>query len=141
MKRLFIFDTSVVLQAMLSRKSVAFVAIKKADNAGIIVVSDATLLELEEKMYLPKFDKYQSLNNRLAFFKAYSLLALNIEPTIKITACRDPKDDKFLELAKTASADCIITHDKDLLVLNPFEGIPIFTPPDFLTRYFSFQSV
>jgi uncharacterized protein len=92
-------------------------------------------------MYLPKFDKYQSLQNRLVFFKAYSLLALNIEPTIKITACRDPKDDKFLELAKTASADCIITHDKDLLVLNPFEGIPIFTPPDFLTRYFSFQSI
>jgi predicted nucleic acid-binding protein len=49
MKRLFIFDTSVVLQAMLSRKSVAFVAIKRADNAGIIVVSDATLLEFRRK--------------------------------------------------------------------------------------------
>jgi uncharacterized protein len=44
--------------------------------------------------------------------------------------CRDPKDEKFLELA--ANADCIVSGDKDLLVLNPFRGTLILTPREFL---------
>jgi uncharacterized protein len=136
MRKLFIFDTSVVLQAMLSRRSLAFTALRKADNEGIIVVSNATLLELEEKMYLLKFDKYQSLANRKVFFRAYSLMALNLEPTVDITACRDPKDDMFLSLAVTANADCITRRDEDLLVLHPFENIPILNTSDFMRRFF-----
>lgn len=136
MRKLFIFDTSVVLQAMLSRRSLAFTALRKADKHGIVVVSEATLLELEEKMYLPKFDKYQSLASRLIFFKAYSLMALNLEPTANIVACRDPKDDMFLSLAVTANADCIITRDDDLLDLHPFKDIPIVNTFDFMRRFF-----
>jgi predicted nucleic acid-binding protein len=49
-----------------------------------------------------------------------------------INVCRDPKDNKFLELAVEAGAACIITGDKDLLVLNPFENILILTASDFL---------
>jgi uncharacterized protein len=49
-----------------------------------------------------------------------------------VTACRDPKDDKFLELAVNASADIIVTGDEDLLVLHPFRGISILRPADFL---------
>ena len=52
-----------------------------------------------------------------------------------ITACRDQKDDKFLEVAVNGQANCIVTGDDDLLVLDPFEGIPILTPDGFLTRY------
>jgi uncharacterized protein len=136
MRKLFIFDTSVVLQAMLSRRSLAYSALRKADNHGIIVVSDATLLEFEEKMYLSKFDKYQSLPNRLAFFRAYRLMALNLEPTKEIAVCRDPKDDMFLSLALAANADCIISRDEDLLVLHPFENVPILNTPDFMRRFF-----
>ena len=136
MRKLFIFDTSVVLQAMLSRRSLAFDALRKADNQGIVVVSDATLLELEEKMYLSKFDKYQSKANRMIFFRAYSLMALNLKPTVEIIACRDPKDDMFLSLAVTANVDCIVTRDEDLLVLHPFENIPILNITDFKRRFF-----
>lgn len=136
MRKLFIFDTSVVLQAMLSRRSLAYSALREADKHGIIVVSDATLYELEEKMYLSKFDKYQSLPNRIAFFKGYSLMALNLEPTSDIAICRDPKDDMFLSLAIVANADCIISRDEDLLVLNPFRNIPILNTSDFMRRFF-----
>ena len=44
----------------------------------------------------------------------------------------DPKDDKFLELAVNGHADLIISGDADLLALNPFRGIPIVTPADFV---------
>lgn len=57
-----------------------------------------------------------------------------VTPTQKVTACRDPKDDKFLEAALAAKADCIVSGDADLLVLNPFEDIPILRPSEFLAR-------
>lgn len=57
-----------------------------------------------------------------------------VTPTQKVTACRDPKDDKFLEAAFVAKADCIVSGDADLLVLNPFEDIPILRPSEFLAR-------
>lgn len=52
--------------------------------------------------------------------------------TERIAACRDPKDDKFLELAVTGRADVIITGDRDLLALNPFRSIAIITPAEFV---------
>jgi len=39
---------------------------------------------------------------------------------------------KFLELAFEAADARIITGDKDLLVLNPFKGIPILAASEFL---------
>lgn len=53
------------------------------------------------------------------------------EPVI---ACRDPKEDKFLELAVNGRADLIVSGDADLLALDPFRGIPIVTPALFLQR-------
>jgi uncharacterized protein len=49
-----------------------------------------------------------------------------------IQACRDPSDDKFLELALNGSADAILTGDEDLLALHPFHGIAILTPAAWL---------
>jgi putative PIN family toxin of toxin-antitoxin system len=49
-----------------------------------------------------------------------------------ITDCRDPKDNKFLEVAVNGNADYILTGDRDLLVLNSFRNIPIVSPANFL---------
>ena len=54
--------------------------------------------------------------------------------TERITACRDPTDDKFLELAVSGHADLIVSGDGDLLSLNSFRGIPIVTPAIFVQR-------
>lgn len=51
--------------------------------------------------------------------------------TERITMCRDPKDDKFLELAMSGRADVIVSGDSDLLVLDRFRDIPILTPAAF----------
>jgi uncharacterized protein len=51
--------------------------------------------------------------------------------TERVAACRDPKDDKFLELAVNGRADLIVSGDADLLVLDTFRGIPIITPAAF----------
>jgi uncharacterized protein len=80
----------------------------------------------------PKFDKYVSTDKRLLAISAFEKKSQLIQVIVKVDICRDPKDNKFLELAIDSGAACIITWDKDLLVLNPFEGIPILTPADFL---------
>jgi len=51
-----------------------------------------------------------------------------------VTACRDPRDDKFLDIALAGDAAAIISGDRDLLVLNPWHGIPIVTPAAFIVR-------
>lgn len=52
--------------------------------------------------------------------------------TERIAVCRDPTDDKFLELAINGAADVIVSGDADLLVLHPFRGIPILSPAGFI---------
>ncbi len=55
-------------------------------------------------------------------------------PAQRVTACRDPKDDKFLEAALAVRADCIVSGDADLLDMTSFEEIPILRPAEFLAR-------
>ncbi len=55
--------------------------------------------------------------------------------TQRIAACRDPKDDKFLELAVNGHADLIVSGDADLLALSPFRAIPIVTPAAFVQAW------
>jgi uncharacterized protein len=56
-----------------------------------------------------------------------------VTPDRRVAACRDPEDDKLLEIAVNGRADVIVTGDQDLLVLGPFEGIPIVGPATFLS--------
>ena len=51
--------------------------------------------------------------------------------------CRDPDDVKILGLAVAANVDCIVTGDKDLLILERFQGIPILTPRSFSNLLYS----
>ena len=62
-------------------------------------------------------------------------LCLFVEPTLKVKVCADPDDDKFLTIALAIEADCIVTGDRKLHTLNPFRGIPILSPADFLKRF------
>jgi putative PIN family toxin of toxin-antitoxin system len=52
--------------------------------------------------------------------------------TERIAVCRDPTDDRFLELAINGRAAVLVTGDLDLLVLSPFRGLPIITPRVFI---------
>ena len=51
---------------------------------------------------------------------------------VQINSCHDPRDNKFLEIALSGRATHLITGDADLLVLDPFQGIRILSPQEFL---------
>ena len=127
-----VLDTNVVVSAMLSSDSVpgrAFVYL--ARRRGLIV-SEASKSELIHVILRPDFDRYLREEDRVEFFSSLEEQSQLVEITHSITACRDPSDDKFLELALSGRATHIITGDQDLLDLHPFHGIPILTPADFL---------
>ena len=46
----------------------------------------------------------------------------------------DPDDDKFLACALELEAECIASGDSDLLELESYMGIPIFTPRQLLEQ-------
>ena len=64
---------------------------------------------------------------------AAAMQLIQAEPLAQ-PVCRDPDDDAVLALARGAQADLIVSGDQDLLVLGQFEGVPIITPREALTR-------
>lgn len=129
----FVFDTSVVVSAALLAGSVPRQAFDKVLDEGTILISVPALLELAEVLSRKKLIKYLLEEERMRFLIALLKEAEMLEITEEITDCRDVKDNKFLELAVSGRADCIVSSDDDLLVLNPFRGIPILTPREFLS--------
>lgn len=135
MNDLFVFDTNSLVSASLLGGTTTARAIDHAITIGTLVFSNSTFDELIEVLFREKFDKYFEENERFAFLNKVELNSKTFTPEISIIECRDPKDNKFLELAFAAKASCIITGDQDLLVLHPFRGIPILTPADFLENF------
>jgi len=46
--------------------------------------------------------------------------------------CRDPEDNRFLALVLAAEADALVSSDEDLLMMNPWRGVPVMTAAEFL---------
>jgi putative PIN family toxin of toxin-antitoxin system len=53
----------------------------------------------------------------------------------QVDVCRDPDDNIILSLALDGKADYIVSGDKDLLDLSPFQDIPIIKPAEFLSMF------
>jgi len=131
----FVFDTNVVVSAFLFSDSLVAKVFNKGIITGTVLISKETLEELQEVLLKNKLDKYLPKSIRQAFLQKFVVLAEMTDITETITVCRDPKDDKFLSLAVSAKAECIITGDNDLLILNPFKKISIIKPAEFLEKF------
>lgn len=127
-----VLDTGVVISATLLAQSVPRQAFDAAKTHGRLLASDDTISELEAVFRRTKFNKYIPEALRLEFLAALVREAELIEITERIQACRDPKDDMFLELAVSGRATHVISGDGDLLALHPFRGIPVVSPRGFL---------
>jgi len=128
-----VFDTNVVVSAMLLPLSIPRRALDRAMREGRTLISAATITELDEVIHLPKFDKYLSEEERIEFLTTLVHEAELVNIVERVTDCRDPRDNKFLELAVSGRATHIVTGDSDLLVLHPFRGIIVVSPSEFLT--------
>lgn len=93
------------------------------------------LNEYTEVLYREKLDRYINDEKRQNALKFIAKNAILFTPAETVIECRDQGDNKFLELALACQASCIISGDADLLIMNPFRGIPILSPTNFLNRF------
>jgi uncharacterized protein len=103
-------------------------------DKGRLFVSKPILAEYRQVLGRPKFAKALSVERRDQILGMIEVTAEYAEPAEGVTDCRDAKDNKYLELALAAEADIIVSSDSDLLILNPWRGIDILRPAQFLER-------
>lgn len=130
-----IIDTNSLISAILLPGSPCSYVLDNVLARSQLLVSAATVTELTETLHQPKFDRYLSDSQRSDFLAGIVRRSRLIEITTKATLCRDPKDDKFLELAASGCATHLVTGDRDLLVLQHFGETAILSCRDFLTRF------
>lgn len=129
-----IIDTNVLVSGLLFPNSDIAKAVREIiDNHDVLTSAD-TLNELKEVLQKPKLHKYATPEKLAKFFISYEQISIQTEIIIAVEECRDPKDNKFLEVAVNGDADTIVTGDQDLLVLNPFINTKIITPAEFLSK-------
>jgi putative PIN family toxin of toxin-antitoxin system len=127
-----VVDTNTLISRLLLPGSVPAAAVRKAVREARLLGSEATLSELADVLSRSKFDRYLTILERQEFVRLLGRFIEMVAITHSVRACRDPRDDKFLELALNGSADIIVTGDRDLLALDPSRGIRIVTPARYL---------
>jgi putative PIN family toxin of toxin-antitoxin system len=130
--RRWVLDSNLLLSRLLAPGGTAARAVDRALSSGVLLVSDATLTELADVLGRSRFDPYVSRADRQQFLRLLGGVSRRVHITRRFQACRDAKDDKFLDVAINGEADAIVSGDNDLLALHPFLGVPILTPAEFL---------
>jgi len=126
-----VIDTNVFVSAGLKHRSPPSDAVHLAAERHLLLKSTTTEQELFITLARPRLAPLIPLSFR-DWLEDVLAAAEVVHIAERIVACRDPKDDKFLELAVNGHADLIVSGDADLLVLDPFRGIPIVTPAIFV---------
>lgn len=127
-----VFDTNVLVSTALTTGGVSSQAVARGVEVGVFLLSEPTLAEVVEVLHRPKLQKYLPAWRRDEVVRRVIRASSWVEVGEPFKACRDPKDDKFLDAAVYGQADYLVTGDDDLLALGPFRGIPILTPAAFL---------
>lgn len=126
-----VVDTNVFVSAALKRNSLPYHVVRWIERHGGLLKSAATERQLLDVLGRPYIVGITIPDLREGIIRMLTIAEL-VPISERITVCRDPTDDKFLELAVNGHADLIVSGDGDLLVLHPFRGIPIITPAAFV---------
>lgn len=130
-----VLDTNTIISAFLWEGNEAELFRRIENNKAELYSSFEIVKEIEDVLKRPKFKELiikSGLTIEEIMQKIISLSHMVFGEKVKINICRDPDDNKFLECAKLAGADIIISGDNDLLILKEFEGIRILRTREIL---------
>jgi putative PIN family toxin of toxin-antitoxin system len=125
-------DTNVLISSILRPSSVPARALAYAIEHEILITSVSALAELAEVLKRPKFAGTVSLSEVEHQVSRFTSIFRIVEIVSNVPDCRDPKDDKFLDIALNGKADILLTGDEDLLCLHPWRGISILKCAEYL---------
>ena len=132
-----VVDTGIFVSALIRRRgTIGSILQALRDGRFSVIFTTDILVEIIDVLGRDKIRiKYHiDPDDISALINLIRLRGELVTPTQTVNACRDPKDDKFLEAAQAGQADCIVSGDADLLDLEAFEDIPILRPAEFLAR-------
>lgn len=135
-----VVDTNLFVSGLLGGASRRLLDLWQTDSF-ILVVSEALLAELYTVIQRPKFQPYFSSAEPQALISAIITRAQIVAPSLRLSLCRDPKDNFLLDLAAESRADFLVTGDRDLLdvsVVQPMKrdyGTQIVTLRAFLDQF------
>ncbi len=98
-------------------------ALDLALRTGTVLVSISLLSEMHDVLTRKDFSRYVGEEDVLRFMAVLMRETELVDVDVSLSVCRDPKDDKLLELAVCGTASHLITGDDDLLALHPFREI------------------
>ncbi|MDK9719648.1 MAG: putative toxin-antitoxin system toxin component, PIN family [Rhodospirillales bacterium] len=127
-----VIDTNVWISSFLWSSKTLDAVLTIAKTKFQIIGSHETLAEIAATFSKPKFTSKMSFKERQLLFDIVVRNTLIVEICETVSDCRDPRDNKFLELAVSGGANQIITGDGDLLALHPWRGVSILTPRQFV---------
>lgn len=135
-----VFDTSSLIGAVLKVGSKPHQALMHALDCCILCSTEQIMVELAVALNRSYFERRLTQSDRDSFLamlrKNAEMYCVENTATVALDPpCRDKSDNFILVLALAAHADIIVSSDQDLLVLNPWRGIPILTPAQFVAQF------
>lgn len=125
---IILLDTNVLIAAFVARGFCSELLEHCIRQHGL-VTSDFIINEFRDK--LSNKLKYKSEEIDQATELLISRMKVVESTSLEQSVCRDPEDDNVLAAAIEGKCDCIITGDKDLLIIGQYGGIKILSPSDF----------
>jgi putative PIN family toxin of toxin-antitoxin system len=129
-----VVDTNVFLSALLHGRGTRPVLASLIARRFRLVTSDTLLDELTDVISRPEWLRALDGSECHELLAIIREAATFVTPTHHVAVCRDPEDNALLDCALAARVDCLVTGDCDLLILDPFHGIRILRPAEFLRR-------
>jgi uncharacterized protein len=123
-----VLDTNVLIAAFIARGVCADLLEHCVLNHEV-VLSEHILDELQRHL-LGKF-KYTADEASQVLGLLRSHVTLVTPVPLEQPVCRDPDDDLVLATAVAGNAACLVTGDKDLLVLQSYKNLEILAPSQF----------
>jgi predicted nucleic acid-binding protein len=137
---LIIFDASALVSAALKADSVPERALLRAEEVEVFALSAAVDGEIAGVLNHARFARAIPLARRERVLEILRRAAVWFEPTVPVTDCRDPKDNKYLELALAA-----IEEGMDMRVIPAFAttvsvGVLLMAAPPANAAVYTFNS-
>lgn len=123
-----VLDTNVLLAALITRGT-CHELLEYCVHEHELVTSRFILEEARQAL-VKKF-RFSRREAKEAIPLLNTRMTIVTPETLQAPVCRDPDDDKIMGTAFAGACECIVTGDKDLLVLERCRGINIVSPDRF----------
>jgi len=123
--RKVVLDTNILVSSLLFQGDLAGIVGLWKTGRIIPVLSRATFAEFKAVLEYPKFslsDQEIKLIIEQEVLPYFETVDVSDETE---SVCRDPDDDKFITCAVSASAEFIVSGDKDLLDIGEYRSVRI----------------